>query len=382
MKLRDNKNKTKCVLFNILQYIFIVLLISSCTKYKEDKETAYSITPKAERWSIEKANQWYIEQEWPVGVNYVVSTAINQIEMWGEESFDPKTIDREMGYAEDLGFNTVRIFLHDLLWLDDPKGFKKRVAIFLDICEDHHLKAIITFFTNGGPGIEPKLGEQPKSIQGVHNSGWVQSPGASVVNDPQQWGRLEEYVHDMLSSFKDDQRILLWCLYNEPENKKLGANSLPLLRKLFEWGREVNPSQPLSSPLWIIPGNPRSSLDIVSFLGENCDVMTYHCYADAIEMEAFIKQMRAFNRPVICQEYMGRPKSTFEEVLPILKKENVGAVSWGLTAGNCNFHLQWGSKAGDPEPEIWFHDILRVDGTPYDVEEVALIRRIIAMTDI
>ena len=238
------------------------------------------------------------------------------------------------------------------------------------------MRAIVTFFTNGGRFERPKLGVQPASVQGVHNSQWIQSPGAPSVNDPSTYPRLERYVKDVMTTFKADDRILLWCLYNEPENFKQKAYSMPLLREVFRWAREVNPSQPLSSPIWIYPGGhgTRSNLPIISFLGENCDVMTFHCYYGPEEMEKFIAFMRQFDRPVICQEYMGRPRSTFEEIMPILKREKVGAISWGLTAGKCNFHLQWSSKAGDPEPEIWFHDIFRLDGTPYSQQEIDFIK--------
>ncbi len=330
----------------------------------------------AQRWSQERANAWYAEQEWPVGFNYVAATAINQFEMWQAESFDPETIDYEMSKAEELGFNTVRIFLHDMVWEADPAGFKQRIDAFLGICRSHGIKTIVTFFTNGGRFENPQLGKQPESIQGIHNSQWIQSPGAPSVNDPASWPRLERYVKDILTTFRDDDRILFWCLYNEPENFKQGAQSLPLLREVFKWGREANPSQPLSSPLWICPGvhGTRSNFPIVSFLGENCDIMTFHCYYGPEEMETFISLMKQFGRPMVCQEYMGRPRSTFEEIMPILKRERVGAISWGLTAGKCNFHLQWSSKAGDPEPEIWFHDIFRLDGTPYSQREVDFIR--------
>lgn len=333
-------------------------------------------TTPAGRWSEERANAWYAAHEWPVGFNYVVSTAINQFEMWQQETFDPQTMEREMALAQGLGFNTVRIFLHDMVWEADPEGFKQRIDRFLGICDSHGLKAIVTFFTNGGRFENPKLGKQPDSIPGVHNSQWIQSPGAPSVNDPASWPRLERYVTDIMTAFRDDDRILFWCLYNEPENFRQGARSLPLLREVFRWGRAVNPSQPLSAPIWICPGlhGDRSNFPIISFLGENCDIMTFHCYYGAEEMETFITFMKQFGRPIVCQEYMGRPRSTFEEILPILKREHVGAISWGLTAGKCNFHLQWSSKAGDPEPEIWFHDIYRADGTPYDQHEVDFIR--------
>ena len=338
--------------------------------------TTTGCAQQAERWSTEKANAWYASQKWPVGINYVTATAINQFEMWQEETFDPKTMELELGRAGELGFNTVRIFLHDMVWEADPAGFKQRLDTFLGICQKHGMRAIVTFFTNGGRFESPKLGVQPASVQGVHNSQWIQSPGAPSVNDPSTYPRLERYVKDVMTTFKADDRILLLCLYNEPENFKQKAYSMPLLREVFRWAREVNPSQPLSSPIWIYPGGhgTRSNLPIISFLGENCDVMTFHCYYGPEEMEKFIAFMRQFDRPVICQEYMGRPRSTFEEIMPILKREKVGAISWGLTAGKCNFHLQWSSKAGDPEPEIWFHDIFRLDGTPYSQQEIDFIK--------
>ncbi len=329
-----------------------------------------------QRWSKEKAAQWYARQSWPIGCNYIPSCAINQIETWQAESFDPKTIDRELGWAENIGFNTVRVFLHDLVWEADPTAFKKRLGAFLDICQKHHIRAIVTFFTNGCYGYEgePHLGKQPDPTPGVHNSGWVQSPGAVIVNDPSKWKRLETYVKDVMRAFAQDERILMWSLYNEPENTKKGAKSLPLMTKVFEWARSANPSQPLTAPIWQRPNSRTKTLDIVHFLEENCDVISFHCYSGPDEMKEFIKLLKTFDRPMICTEYMGRPKSTFQEILPILKAEHVGAISFGLVAGKMNTFLPWRSKPGTPEPKVWFHDIFRRDGTPFDPQETALIK--------
>jgi hypothetical protein len=238
------------------------------------------------------------------------------------------------------------------------------------------MRALVTFYTNGGKGIEPHLGKQSEYKPGVHNGGWVQSPGVSVVNDPSKWGHLERYIKGIINEFKDDNRILMWCLYNEPENDGLGANSMPLLRKTFEWARSVNPSQPLTSPIMLMPCETRTRLDIVSFLGENCDVITFHSYEDEKYVEKFIKLLKSFNRPVICTEYMGRPRSRFDNILPIFKKENVGAISLGLVAGKCGFYNRWDGQEGDPEPEIWYHDIFRNDGTPYNEQEIELIKKL------
>ncbi len=330
------------------------------------------------RWSKERAERWYNSQPWPVGCNYIPSTAINQIETWQAESFDPKTIDRELGWAEGLGFNTVRVFLHDLVWEADPAGFKNRLGEFLGICQRRRIRVIVTFFTNGCYGFEgePRLGRQPDPTPGVHNSGWVQSPGAASVNDPARWGRLEAYVRDVVGEFAQDDRVLMWSLYNEPESTKKGAKSLPLLRKVFEWARDVNPSQPLTAPIWGMPTSQSKTLEIAEFLEENCDVITFHCYSRPKEAEAFVKFLEAFDRPLICTEYMARTRgSTFQDILPVFHRHRVGAISFGLVAGKMNTHFPWGSKEGSPEPAVWFHDIFRGDGTPFDAKEIALIKR-------
>ncbi len=326
------------------------------------------------RWSAEKANQWYANQPWPVGCNYIPSTAINQIETWQAESFDPETIDRELALAESIGLNTVRMFSHDLVWEADPEGFKNRVKQVLDLCEKHRIRMIFNFFTNGCYGFEgePALGKQPDPVPGVHNSGWVQTPGVASVNDPAKWGRLEKYVKDVLTTFRDDNRILVWHLYNEPANTKKGCKGLPLLRKTFEWGRAVNPSQPLSAVL-----ETRTQDDMAQFLAANCDVISFHSYAGPKTIMEFITPLKAHGRPILCTEYMARPRgSTFHDILPILQRERIGAISFGLVAGKMNTIYPWGSKEGSPEPKVWFHDIFRPDGTPFDPAEIVLIKQL------
>lgn len=331
-------------------------------------------TEKNGRWSLDRVNAWYAAIPWPVGCNYIPSTAINQIETWQAESFDPETIDRELGWAAGLGFNTVRVFFHDLVWEADPDGFKNRFGRFLELSQKHRIRVIPTFFTNGcyyGYDRTPKLGTQPDPEPGVHNSGWVQTPGAASVNDPATWGRLEKYVKDVIGAFAKDERVLLWYLYNEPWNTAKGAKSLPLMREVFGWARAVAPSQPLTSCLGADGLTPMNV-----FLTEVCDVLTFHNYDGEKSIEAQIKKYKAFGCPLLCGEYMARPGSTFKAILPILKRERVMAMNFGLVAGKGNFHYPWGSKKGSPEPKVWFHDILREDGTPYDAEEVRLIRQL------
>jgi hypothetical protein len=328
----------------------------------------------AERWSVERANQWYAKYPWICGCNYVPSTAVNQLEMWQADTFDPKTIDHELGMAESIGLNTVRIFLHDQAWVQDPDGFKKRLSEFLDICQKHHIWALVTFFTNGGRGTPIKIGKQPEPIPGVHNARWLQSPGAAVVNHPEKWAYLEGYVKDILSTYAEDERILCWCLYNEPESTRNGNRCLPLLRTIWRWGRQVDPSQPFTAPIFFLPMHPRTDLPICCFIGENCDVMSFHCYLEPEVVEKMIDMAGSFGRPVLCTEYIARPTNNFFNVTPILKEANVGAIHFGLVNGKCNFHFYGPEDL--PEPKHWKHDLFRADGTPFDPEEIEQIRKL------
>jgi len=224
------------------------------------------------RWAIEEANDWYARQPWLVGCNFIPSSAINQLEMWQAETFDPATIDRELGWAADLGFNTVRTFLHDLAWEADPGGFKQRIGQFLEIASRHGIRPMLVIFDDCWNS-DPKVGLQPTPKPGIHNSGWVQSPSVAVVNrGVPAWGRLETYVKDVIGSFAEDERVLLWDLYNEPGNSNNGEKSLPLVQAVFEWARAANPSQPLTVGVWF------ENQALNEFQIAASDVITFHHY--------------------------------------------------------------------------------------------------------
>jgi hypothetical protein len=323
-----------------------------------------------ERWSKERANRWYNGLPWLVGCNFIPSTAINQLEMWQEATFDPQTIARELGWAADIGLNTVRVYLHDLAWEADAEGFKERVDRFLEITQQFGIKPLFVFFDDCWNG-NPKIGPQPEPVPSVHNSGWLQSPGLEVVNDPESWGRLERYVDDVVSTFSQDERILMWDLYNEPGNNGNGAKSLPLVKAVFEWAREANPSQPLSVGIWFDLRELNEHLLALS------DVITFHNYSPADKLVQQIAELRQHGRPLICSEWMARTLGSLVETsLPIFFQENVGCINWGLVAGKTNTIWQWGTEEGAPEPDPWFHDLLRADGTPYREREVALFRKL------
>ena len=349
------------------------------------------------RWTVEQANAWYQRQPWLVGCNYIPSTAINQLEMWQAETYDPVTIHRELGWAAGIGFNTVRVFLHDLLWSQDTGGFATRIDDFLSIADHHGIKVMLVLFDDCHRP-DPVLGVQPLPVAGVHNSGWKMSPGQKRVQQfhdgsvaEQEKERLREFVAGVLTRFADDKRVLLWDLYNEPANGGNDDKSLELLKLTWQWAREVRVSQPLSTGLWV----DNCGKQVHALMAAESDIITFHNYTDAQKLEAEIIAIkeRFPGRPILCTEYMARSSgSTFQNCLPVFKKHTIGCYNWGLVAGKTQTHFGWQTvekleelkaqgaflKPGDPipEPELWFHEIFRMDGSPYIPAETAFIRAI------
>ena len=341
-----------------------LFLLASCQPKPQVKE------PVATRWTSEKARQWSTENGWLRGSNFNPSTAINQLETWQAESFDTVTINRELGWAEGIGMNVMRVYLHHLAWQVDPEGFKKRMDTYLNIANKHGIKTVFVIFDDcWNPTYQ--AGKQPDPKPGVHNSGWVRDPGELLFTDTTLIKTLESYVKDVLTTFKDDKRIAIWDLYNEPGNSGYGNRSLPLLEKAFLWGREVNPSQPLSSAVWNF-----SLKELNKFQVENSDIITYHNYESPEKHQAAIDTLKKYNRPLVCSEYMARRNnSLFTNIMPMLKANNIGAINWGLVAGKSNTKYAWDEPLTDgSEPKLWFHEIFHPDGTPYKQEEVDMIK--------
>ncbi len=291
--------------------------------------------------------------------------------MWQAETFDLVTIERELGWAKNLGMNVARVYLHNLLWEQDSDRFCERIDRYLSIANSHGMKTLFVIFDDCW-NAEFALGPQPAPQPGVHNSGWVQSPGSRVVNDPLAWAGLEDYLTGLLQRYRQDERILGWDLYNEPGNgssgdtasnaAKQGKSSLPLLKAVFAWARKVEGlEQPLTSGVWNF--SPDYS-ELVEFACANSDVITFHSYSPPQDLANLIYDLKKHERPLICTEYMARGAgSTFEHCLPILKRHNVGALNWGLVSGKTQTVYPWGWTAEKATPEIWFHDIFNQDGT-------------------
>jgi hypothetical protein len=342
-----------------------------------------------QRWTEAQATAWYTQQPWLVGSNFIPSTAINELEMWQPDTFDLPTIDRELGWAQGLGMNTMRVFLHNLLWEQDSAGFLKRMDQFLSVADKHHIRILFVLLDSVWDPL-PHLGKQHEPRPHVHNSGWVQAPGAEVLKDASSWDtKVKPYIIGVISHFKDDKRVLMWDLMNEPDNgsdqykehelSNKGEVALQLLKQEWKWARSANPSQPLTSGVWQGDWSGAKVSAMTRFQLENSDVITFHCYDAPDGMRKRIASLRGLKRPLICTEYMARPLgSTFAAILPILKQEHVGGYNWGFVSGKTQTIYPWDSweKTYTSEPTPWFHDIFRKDGTPYDPKETDLIKRL------
>jgi hypothetical protein len=362
---------------------FALIAVGSCASVSRAQ------TP---RWTEQKANAWYTQQPWLVGSNYVPKSAINQLEMWQQETFDAAEVDKEFSWAEALGMNTMRVFLHDLLWEWDSAGFQKRIDQFLAIAARHHIRPMFVLFDSCWDP-SPHLGPQHPPIPGVHNSGWVQSPGAAALADATQYPRLKAYVHGVVGAFAKDERILAWDVWNEPgadnagsyakeEFKDKTARVAELLPQVFAWAREANPSQPLTSGVWAADTSPDGANlgELQQIQLRESDIVTFHNYSWPEFFKRQVSWLKKYNRPVICTEYMARPMgSTFDTILPIAKAERVGAINWGFVAGKTQTYFPWDSWERPyvlSQPPVWFHEVLHSDGTPYRQAEVDLIREL------
>lgn len=354
---------------------------------------AFSLAAHAQsgRWTEARANQWFDSQPWIVGANFIPSTAVNQLEMWQQASFDPAEIDRELGWAQSIGMNSMRVFLHDLLWQQDPAGFRQRLDQFLVLADRHHIRPVFVLFDSCWDP-DPKLGPQRPPIPGIHNSGWVQSPGRAALADAAQYPRLQAYVQGVVGAFATDPRVLAWDLWNEPDNtnnssygRREPANKtalvLALLPQVFAWARAAHPVQPLTSGIW---QGDWTSLETMSPMArlqvEQSDVISFHNYGWPEDFENRVRQLARFHRPLLCTEYMARGAgSTFDTILPLAKQSRVGVLNWGLVEGKTQTYLPWDSWQRpyvSDSPTVWFHDVFHSDGTPYRPREVEIFRRL------
>jgi hypothetical protein len=351
-----------------------------------------------QQWSSAQAQAWYQQQGWLCGFNYLPSTAVNWTELWQAETFDPLTIDRELGWAAQMGYNTLRINLPFIVWQHDRDGLLARIEHFLTLADRHGLRTMLTLLDDCGfSGDEPFLGAQKPPVPGKHNSQAAASPGRERICDRDTWPQLERYIRDVIHHFGDDERILLWDLYNEPGNRGIFASGTveqqypqrletfahELIPLVFAWAREENPSQPLTVCAWRLPAEEAGETFFQHPLDHTAmalsDVISFHAYTHTARMAAIIQQLQQTGRPLLCTEWLARHVgSTVEEQLPLMFIARVACWQWGLVRGKTQTWLPWPSVMTESTDycRLWFHDVLDENGIPFSHKEMALVRQL------
>ena len=352
---------------NILTKLTIIVILSLSCQVDQSKSLN-------QRWTKEKANAWYDAQKWINGFNYVPSYVGNTTEWW-ENPLDTSIIERELCWAQDLGYTSARVFLQYIVWKKDPESFKKNFSLFLKLAASKNISVMPVLFDDCAfgvpPQLDPYLGKQREIIPGMILSNWTPSPGQTLGTDANEIPHLKNYVEDILDTYGDDERIIMWDLFNEPMNaSKVGTPAF--ITRLFEWAREINPIQPLSIAIW----SEEVDETLNKVILEHSDVVSFHLYSDHVHMSKKIASLKKYERPIICTEWMARPAgSNFKTDLPLFKSEHVAAYQWGLVNGKTQCQYPWWNKpGGEVHSAGWFHDILYPDGTPYRQEEIDFIK--------
>ena len=328
-----------------------------------------------ERWTQERAQRWWDGQPWPLGINYVTSDAVNDVEMWMDATFHPALIEKELGMARGIGYRSVRVFLPYIVWQQEREIFETNFEKFLQLADAAGLSVMPILFDDCAfdQGMDPAYGPQLPPVPGVHNSRWVPSPGAALQDAEGAFVSLQEYVEAIIGPHRQDERILLWDLYNEPGNGGRGVKCLPLLTAVFEWARALDPIQPLTAGLWAYSEDMEA---VNAFQLAASDVISLHAYLPLEETRKLVEQMQAQGRPIMITEWLHRPSgNTVATHVPYFRQEKIGAWQWGMIMGRTQTHLSWDTMHGTPNasPTQWQHDILWPDGTPYDAEEIRVI---------
>lgn len=320
-------------------------------------------------WGLREIWAWYRNAGTIRGFNYLPRTAVNSTEMWQADTFDTDTIDEELAWAEKAGFNSVRVVLQYLVWKDNPREFRKRLDTFLSIANRHGMSVVPVLFDDSRyAGKDPYLGPQDDPVEGVFNSQWTPSPGHDRVTGQVEWPFLEQYVADVVGSFRRDRRILFWDLYHTPGNAGLWDRSLPLVESVFKWARERSPRQPLTAGPWTEFGSPMSSR-----IAELSDLVTMQSFEDAAAVRATVQALSVYERPIVCTDWLDRTRAnTFKDILPVFADARVGWYSRGLVQGRAQWYVPQG--AANEKAKVWRSDVMEPDGSPYDRAEIDLIR--------
>jgi hypothetical protein len=262
------------------------------------------------------------------GANYVPSHASTSVAAWAR--YDADRIDRELGYAERLRLNSLRVFLQYVVYERDPADFLLKLEDFVVRCDRHGIRPLFVLF-------DSCFGEEP-SLEKADSPAWVNNPGFSRLK---QRDALERYVRDVVTPFRGDRRVLGWDVMNEPmadfhHVTRAERDAIwEFVRHFCGFVKQTDPTHPITVGEAVVEYLPKNAGHV--------DFLSVHSYAaDRDEFKKDLDLARHYGRscgkPVVVTE-CGNPGAgqKYEMVFDVLGKERLGFYFWELMIGKIQF---------------------------------------------
>ena len=352
-----------------------------------------------EKWSKEKAWQWYNGKPLIVGFNFIPSNVINFVELWQNLGHDEimKNVDHEIDMAAELGLNSVRMKVPFFIWEHEHDSFMNNLEDLLCRLDKRGITMMPVFFSDCCVPIDmykpPHLGKQPEPVKGYFGGSPVtpfdSTPRVGYIpeDDRDTWPKVEEFIREIVGKYAKDERILIWDIWNEPGNCNRSTMSLPLMERCFRWAREMDPIQPLCAGPCGLGGkfpyeylmNPYPLAPMEEKAVELSDIMNFHFYGDYAHTVKYIEHLKGYGLPMVCTEWLHRPfRSNIETHLPLFAEENIGSYFFGFVNGKRQYNQPWENIRRMPDIDLtcWMHDIYYNDGRPYEPRELDVIKKV------
>ena len=248
------------------------------------------------------------------------------------DRFCPETVERELEGARRLGANCVRVWVSNVSWQRDADRFLKDFAALLRIADGKGISVMPALFNRWVDTDYPV---------GVTDLTTVLCPLSGANRD---------YLRSFVGAFRDDPRILMWDICNEPFfyfPLKLGEDALREMKRAeisywlecIEAIRELKPVRPLT--IGFAGAADRELLPLYRAL----DVISFHPYSSywddgfAKFTDEFIALANECGKPLLCSETCqgslddGTRAEIIQRTLDPLTERKIGWIAWHLCEG-------------------------------------------------
>lgn len=359
-----------------------------------------------ERWSESKAQEWYDKLPWLRGCNFIGSDCANRFDMWQSYKAEEKlaTAKRELALCEDIGFNTVRIWIIFESWLNEPQFFMQMLEEYISICAEHHLAVMLCLTSEEDlpcgeySDFRPiRVGEQKYAV-GYHQGQFPESaeraalPKWHYAQSTELAPKFWQMIKDIVNKYATDERILCWNIYNEPGITLKEDECIPVLTKMFETVRACDPIQPVTADVWRglnEDDSPKTKVEEIAL--KNSDIISFHNYSSYCKFCKLVDAFSIYNRPIFCTEWLHRINHNIVgEIYPLLYIKNIANYCWGFVVGKTQTNEPWDilwNEYYDPNKNVdydftkWQHDLFRPNFRPYDPTEIDLIKQFNKLAD-